>query len=910
MINFTEQVSIELLRAFRKLKSISIDPSYWMNSNLDGIEEPYRSALHSFFCNIYAFTKEAEHEIFNCVYLVERSLSEGPAFAKWISKFKDFAFVRKNKRWLLEWDGSDFYDYAPLVDDIPDEEFSVSLIYRSNSLFTWVPPVLDPIPYIMKPAECDESLINEFRQTTRAYLNSIPVKCVPKVLLTDIIKDTTSICRDGLVWEQEDKDPAKKRDRSEFVNIPRELKEQRSAVKETYGSLLRIRWIEANIAEIIKTDKRYGLAYDNESLEKMLKKSLKPNIPSEGVEYRKCDEEASSAYCRDFEKEGLTKPFYMINVMMEELLLHNPQNEAFFFEDFFSTWSVLYDKKELEAERGHGLGMGNELTTLMQFIIEDMLIKRTSAPKFSVYTNDDACLVFHTWDQARKFYNKDRSICQGLGLAFKEKASFLCRGACVFCEVYASFKHPKINDKRIWDVMSFHRLFSVSNYFEARSYYLGGGYYNIVQADINRLLHYWGVAFFQGEHLGNEFCGGWHPQRVDGLIGAFVGENGARSLSKKEWALHKSYVNTKYDPLPWIKGRKREMKITKRLDPKFVKLMHLPKLTPQKMFRSTMNATENYRAWDKFSQVIRNKFSYYMRSKQNIKTLGDLYDLVVEENPQVDIMPPANRRSMSGYQKTRIFLNKEIGNPFSGACTSSMYTYWELIGSNIEYYYLVSNIKGVLPNHKATMFYDSWMGFNRVHLADTIDLLRRRGKDVYSMSLFQDEALKYYHNPLAVAKLCDEMGHRNYYFVPDYIPNEKIRLLNMRNAIFEDFNAVDWYRLNELSPENAMLYSFIDRHIPSDDLRKIAIDSLMQFPRLGRCINISKNINSIMDEMWLFFQEGRKMQKESKQRMENYVTLDVEEPTVEYDSDDSSIRSFAYGGSDDLDGPFDPEFDY
>jgi len=910
MIDFTERTSIKLLEAFRRLKKTSSDPHFWMVSNLDGLEEPLRSSLHSFFCNIYAFAKEVKHEIFDPGYIVERSLSEGPAFAKWLSKFKDFAFVRKTRRWLYEWDGSDFYDYRFIVDDIPDDIFSVSLIYRSNALFTWTPPILDPFPYIMKAVDFDESLVEDFRFHARRYLSSIPVECVPKVHLTDILKDTTSVCREGLIWEQDDQPPARKRDCSQFVNIPRELKEQRSAVKETYPSLLRIRWIEANIAEIIRTDKRYGLAYDNETLEQKLKRGFKPKILPEGVAYKIADKQASTAYCRDFEKEGLTKPFHIISVLLEELQRHSPTNEAFACEDFFQEWRVLYEGKEFEAERGHGLGMGNELTTLMQFVIEDMLCARTSAPKMSVYTNDDACLIFHTWDQARLFYNKDRSICYGLGLAFKEKASFLCIGACVFCEVYASLKHPQINDKKTWDVMAFYRLFAVSNYFEARSYYMGGGYYNIGSSDIDQLLLYWGTALYQGEHFHNEYCGGWHPQRVDGLIGAFVNENGARRLEKREWAFHKALSTTRYDPLPWIKGRRKSMKIKKHLDPRFVKLMHLPELTPQKMFRSTMNAKENYRAWNAYSDLMRVRFSHYMRCEQDILSISDLYDAVCEQNPSADVMPPANRRSMSGYQRTRIFLNKEIGNPFSSAGTSSMYKYWELIGDNVEYYYLVANIKGVLPNHKATMMYDSWMGFNRVQLSDTIDMLRRRGLDVYAMSLFQDEALKYYHNPLAVAKLCDEMGFVNYYFIPDRVPNEKIRLLNMRNSVFQDFTAVDWYRLNDLSPENALLFSFLDREIDTEGARKGVIDMLREFPQMGRCIRISDNYNELLDEISLFCAKAIEMRQLKKQRKENFVVMDVEEPIIDNDSENSDIEDFAYGGSDDEIGPLAPEYDY
>jgi hypothetical protein len=69
------------------------------------------------------------------------------------------------------------------------------------------------------------------------------------------------------------------------------------------------------------------------------------------------------SYCRDLTKEGLTKPRNLLKIMLECI---KKRFEDFPVQpDFFDTYCVLVDGGNVYPPRGHGLGMANELTTLM-----------------------------------------------------------------------------------------------------------------------------------------------------------------------------------------------------------------------------------------------------------------------------------------------------------------------------------------------------------------------------------------------------------------------------------------------------------------------------------------------------------------------------------------------------------------
>jgi hypothetical protein len=63
--------------------------------------------------------------------------------------------------------------------------------------------------------------------------------------------------------------------------------------------------------------------------------------------------------------------------MMNCLHQRFPECGAFRFPNFFDNFVFECDGETFFPTRGHGLGMANALTSMMQIIIENMVMKRT-----------------------------------------------------------------------------------------------------------------------------------------------------------------------------------------------------------------------------------------------------------------------------------------------------------------------------------------------------------------------------------------------------------------------------------------------------------------------------------------------------------------------------------------------------
>jgi hypothetical protein len=68
---------------------------------------------------------------------------------------------------------------------------------------------------------------------------------------------------------------------------------------------------------------------------------------------------------RDLKKEGLTKPRFILKIILDELHLRWPKLKAFEYPEFFDSFKI----PGVDAVRGHGQGMANALTTIMQIAL-------------------------------------------------------------------------------------------------------------------------------------------------------------------------------------------------------------------------------------------------------------------------------------------------------------------------------------------------------------------------------------------------------------------------------------------------------------------------------------------------------------------------------------------------------------
>jgi len=224
-------------------------------------------------------------------------------------------------------------------------------------------------------------------------------------------------------------------------------------------------------------------------------------------------------YCRDITKEGITKPKYLLQIMLEELSKRCKYFSEVCSTDFFKgDWCQLEDGTVIKSKRGHGLGMGNSLTTLMQIIIYRMtLIKYVKNHNLS----DDFCDFFAMNDdcvfglnleeeEAFEFSQLDHEVLENLGLIRKKTKSFIAKKAFVFLEIYFP---SHLNKKESIVKRTMLLPYSAVNITHAKDLmsFLGNNPY------IDIILHKWGYEFYPNEINYPRHLGGWFSKNFYGV---------------------------------------------------------------------------------------------------------------------------------------------------------------------------------------------------------------------------------------------------------------------------------------------------------------------------------------------------------------------------------------------------------
>lgn len=178
-------------------------------------------------------------------------------------------------------------------------------------------------------------------------------------------------------------------------------------------------------------------------------------------------------YCRDIKKEGLSKPKYICEIILSALHKRFPKNVAFMNPHFYSGPWYEGDK----TQRGHGLGMANELTTLMQLMIlytTNFAIGKGGDYVSSVkafFLNDDSIIfVKGTEEDLDTFIDYDYQVCSGLGVLLQKDKSFYSSSCAIFCEMYYSRGKPFVNNKVSYAIRETEIIRRSSNILEAKFY--------------------------------------------------------------------------------------------------------------------------------------------------------------------------------------------------------------------------------------------------------------------------------------------------------------------------------------------------------------------------------------------------------------------------------------------------------
>lgn len=227
---------------------------------------------------------------------------------------------------------------------------------------------------------------------------------------------------------------------------------------------------------------------------------------------------------RDMKKEGITKPRELLRVMLEALNEEYPDIEIFKYTSFYDTFSLILEGgEEVFPCRGHGLGMANALTTLMQLAIHHMIIDELTNDIPDMYgevlcINDDFVAGFNETYHLDEYWEKEDEVMEKLSLLREPTKSFTSYLCFVLAERYllGNSEYEKIS-YQIRELMYPLTCFNITHakdYFIAAQMYCSSKY---AVRYIEELKSFWGYEFFPQEFEYPHVVGGWINERINGV---------------------------------------------------------------------------------------------------------------------------------------------------------------------------------------------------------------------------------------------------------------------------------------------------------------------------------------------------------------------------------------------------------
>jgi len=294
--------------------------------------------------------------------IIRRTLLEGPKFTEWCKKSLDFGFIKNHIP-----DKNEYPEYPKM--------FSFKDYFPEYVLPFWKTETED-IRYSFLPVEKPtEAIEKEFKAALYSILPDNVDLEINEARFIEHYATSSSLLPCGATtphlvqaWK---KAPQLPRDYTvKRCVIPIEPGNTRDAVILTPDQLFGVELLTAKLIRILSRVKSSLMGRSNSDL-------------LHRVNYLLDKGKKHSCYRRDYKKEGISRPKHLTQWALETLEEKYPGKFSDFF--FFLRYKIILDKdidglgKEgdiLEPPRGSGLGMMNELVTLISCAITEMAFDR------------------------------------------------------------------------------------------------------------------------------------------------------------------------------------------------------------------------------------------------------------------------------------------------------------------------------------------------------------------------------------------------------------------------------------------------------------------------------------------------------------------------------------------------------
>jgi len=432
----------------------------------------------------------------NSYEVAYRSFKEGSSFAEYCKKARFYGFMRHHRRLGF----SEFEEY-------PETKSYVEVFPESHLPF-WTEPECKDVDKMFIPRSfLSKDLRNEFKDVLNT-LNVPNILRTPEKEEIDLsFRAVSTYHKDRIlgIAKLNEVDPKLTFDfncRRSVVHVgPANV---RDAIILEPDSLYTISVLDSLIMQIIRPLKESAMVTDGGTMSARI-----------DFMFRRVTDGYYS-YVRDIDKCGLTMNPELIDIIREWAEERYPDH-PFNYLSIYQNMRINFSKTDVpdwrRPLRGHGLGMANAITTLIQIVLFKLAIKREPALEESVwgiFFNDDS-LVCSKFDQTKLFYETDLKILSDYQILVKKTKSGIIRDGAVFCEQYVSRKKWDAG-KEILTCMCFREQKFAVNItaakFAVRSLdrpLKGSREWHYLQD----LISYWGYEFHELEVNGSATFGGW-----------------------------------------------------------------------------------------------------------------------------------------------------------------------------------------------------------------------------------------------------------------------------------------------------------------------------------------------------------------------------------------------------------------
>lgn len=440
----------------RILKYLEMDiPMFEVLNAVNDLTPEEFNQLHYLLLSLESYYKQQNPMIPRHILIYLVITREGLKTLK-IMRLK--SFLLSNGGTLLE--KPDWFDKIPFY-----HSYDIGEIFNYNYGFFWEEE--DTKDYLISevPVEVDKEILGFFKKIVNRIINDssdfqevLPDEVLFRVNSSSSIDDNMDSYPNYLL-KSKNLRFSSVRSEGKRVLITTGPGQGRDAIINNINDLNSIQLINENIRKFLEMNFRDSILTGPSSIQQRRY-------------FKRCNK-YPYFYCRDIRKEGLSKPKYLCEIILSALHRRFPKNIAFMNPHFYSGPWYEGDK----TQRGHGLGMANELTTLMQL----MLLYTTNyaigkggdyvSSVKSFFLNDDSIIFIKGSDEdLDTFIDYDYQVCSGLGILVQKDKSFYSNSCAIFCEMYYCRGKPFVNNKESYAIRETEIIRRSSNILEAKFY--------------------------------------------------------------------------------------------------------------------------------------------------------------------------------------------------------------------------------------------------------------------------------------------------------------------------------------------------------------------------------------------------------------------------------------------------------